>query len=122
MPAETIDHETTSRATPDDRAGKAPATDAFVKALLERRPAAIAPPAREERATVERQRGVPILARSLFRDLVHHGFEAVHLVALSTELIALTASLLRLRAVAEREGPEADADLAVVGLGARSGS
>jgi hypothetical protein len=98
------------------RKDEAAGTDAFVKALLARPPVTLRPQARDGRGGVaERFRGVPILARSLFRDLIRSGFEAAHVVALSTALIELTTSLVRVRA-AERECPEAGAHLAIVPL------
>ena len=54
-------------------------------------------------AAAERQRGVRILAKSLFTDLLRNGFEVAHIVALSTELLDLTTDLLRLRAAAHAE-------------------
>jgi hypothetical protein len=51
----------------------------------------------------ERRRAVLILARSLFRELVHNGFETDHVIALTTELLELTTGALRLRA---SDGPE----------------
>ncbi|MFT3776266.1 MAG: hypothetical protein QM820_63790 [Minicystis sp.] len=50
----------------------------------------------------ERRRGVQILAKSLFRDLLQNGFEVVHIVALSTELLDLTTGLIRDRSASKK--------------------
>jgi hypothetical protein len=120
MQTDRIDREPTPSATTRDHADPASGLDAFVKALFQCRPAVVAPPAREPRpGAAERHRGVPILARSLFRDLVHNGFEAAHLVALSTELLELTTSMVRVRAAVEQGRHVAGADLSAAGPDAR---
>ncbi len=52
-----------------------------------------------QQSAAERRRAVSILARSLFRELVHNGFETGHLITLTTELLELTMVTLRVRAV-----------------------
>ena len=121
MRAARLDHRDT---TPDprvrEREDEASRLDAFVKALLARRPVAVSPYAEDGRAlAADRRRGVAILARSLFRDLVGNGFEAGHIVALSAVLVELTTSMVRVRAASERERLEAGAEAAVVPLDAR---